>query len=174
MLTDAIPYVDEYLAVFTGDEVMQQVQHNMQSILNNTRGRWAAISLRGSARKSSLPGAPTIYHTGGRWTAIPPGVPELKSSLPGASTTYHCRRCNKPVLDAARACPVCGNPSPLAALYPSICAAAIVAGLAAWHFAATQPSWARVFLAIGAALFVFALIGPILFQIGLATLKKKS
>jgi hypothetical protein len=76
ILTEAIPYLDEYLAVFTGDEGMQQVRDNMQSILNNTRGRWAAIS---------------------------PGGPEWSSSFPvsGAPAIYRCRRCNKPIPNVA-------------------------------------------------------------------------
>ena len=149
MLTDTIPYMDEYLGVFYGDEDMQQVRQNMQSILNNTRRRWAAIS---------------------------PGGPEWKSSFPvsGAPAICRCRRCNKPIHDMAQACPACGNPSPLAALYPSICVAAIVAGLAAWHFTSAQPSWVRAVWALGAALFVIALVGPILFQVWLARLKKNS
>ena len=151
MLTDAIPYMDEYLAVFTGDEGMQEIRDNMQSVLNNLRGRWATIS---------------------------PDEPEWKSSFPvsvsSAPAIYHCRRCNKPIPDVTQACPACGNPSPLPAFYSWICVAAVVAGLAVWQFAAAQPPWARGLWAMGAAVFVFVLVGPIMFQVRLARLKKKS
>jgi len=149
MLTDSIPYMDEYLAVFAGDDGMQQIRHNMQSILNNTRKRWAAISQ---------------------------DKPESNGSFPvwGAPAVHRCRRCNKPISDMAQACPACGNPSPLAGLYSSICVAAIVAGLTVWHFAAAHPPWARGLWAVGAALLVFVLVGPILFQFWLARLKKES
>ena len=149
MLADAIPYMDEYLAVFTGDEGMQRVRDNMQSLLDDTRGRWAAISPDESDWKGSFP-------------------------VSGALGIYRCRRCNKPVPNAAQACPACGNPSPLAPLYPSIRMAAIAAGLAAWHFAAAQPSWARGLWTVGTAGFIFAAVGPILFQVWLGRLKKKS
>lgn len=149
MLADAIPYMDEYLSVFVGDEGMQQVRYNMQSILDNSRGRWATIS---------------------------PDQPGWKSSFPvsSAPATYRCRRCNKPVLNVAQACPACGNPSPLTALYPMICVAAIVAGWAVWHFAIAQPSWVRGLLALGAAAFIFGLVGPIMFQVWLGRLNKDS
>jgi hypothetical protein len=44
MMIDAIPYSDEYLAVFTGDDSIFRIRRDMQFILNNARGRWAAIS----------------------------------------------------------------------------------------------------------------------------------
>jgi len=149
MLADAIPYMDEYLAVFTGDEGMQQVRDNMQSIIDNTRGRWATIS---------------------------PDQPDCKGSslVSGAPAIYRCRRCNKPVPNVAQVCPACGNPSPLAALYPSICVTAIVAGLAVWHFATAQPSWVRGLWAVGTALFILGVVGPIVFQLCLGRLKKNS
>jgi hypothetical protein len=147
MLADAIPYMDEYLAVFTGDGGMLQVRGNMQFILDNTRGRWATISRDQPNWKGSFP-------------------------ISGAQAIYRCRRCNKAVPNVAQACPGCGNPSPLAVLYPAICGAAILAGLAAWHFAAAQPLWMRGLWAVGAAVFILGAVGPIMFQLWLGRLKR--
>jgi hypothetical protein len=149
MLADAIPYMDEYLAVFTGDTGMQKVRDDMQSILDNTRRRWATITRDQPNWKGSFP-------------------------VSDAPVIYRCRRCNKPIPNVAHACPACGNPSPLAALYPSICVAAILAGSAAWHFAAAQPLWVRALWAVGTAVFIFEVVGPIMFQVWLRRFKKDS
>ena len=154
ILTDAIPYMDEYLAIYTGDEDMQQVRDNMQSIVNNCRMRWAALSMRDAARMRSSP---------------PTGTPAPART----PASYRCHRCRQPVPNPAQACPACGNPSPMAVLYPSVCLAAVMAGGAVWHYASGLPSWARWISTLGAAMFVFALVGPVLFQVWLSRLERK-
>jgi hypothetical protein len=148
MLTDSIPYMDEYLAVFAGDDAMQQVRDNMQSILENTRARWAAISpdrpeeefVAGIGHAGHLPAF-----------QIPQTNSRRDTGLPSARESKSAGR----VLSA-------------------IWVAAIVAGLITWHFAAAQPLWARGLWTLGVVTFVFALVSPIVFQLWLARFKNKS
>lgn len=56
ILTEAIPLVDEYLSLNSGDDVVQKVQADMQMMVNDIRRHWDAMN----ARQNSAPGK-TFY-----------------------------------------------------------------------------------------------------------------
>jgi len=147
MLTDTVPFVDEYLSVFTGDDAIQKVRDEIQSILDGTLGHWTSASNARPDRESA-------------------------PSAPDASTPYRCRRCGEPVPNLDDACPSCGKQSPLTPVVQLIFVAAVAAGLASWYFSASDPVWMRVLYALCGVCSVFFLVGPIVYQLVLAGLKK--
>lgn len=58
ILTDALPLVDEYLAVQSGDERMRKTRTDMQSMIDNARNRWEEFSrppMKMSSRRVRCP-----------------------------------------------------------------------------------------------------------------------
>ncbi len=148
ILTDALPLVEEYLEASPGDEAMHELRDDMQTMITNIRRRWAAISRVASTRT-------------------------VKGEA-GAAAGYLCRKCHKPLPDPTEACPACGNAAPTMMLGPLIFIGSAVAAALAWKLFDARATWERGLIAAGAAVFVFLIIGPILFQISLAMLKARS
>jgi hypothetical protein len=150
ILTIAVPFIEEYLSTNAEDEGIRKVRENMQSMIDNARQRWAA-------RSDDV---------------------EIESSLDvsGSEAGYRCGHCHKPVVDPTEACPACGSPSSFALMIVpyAILVVAIAAGFIAWHFSAAFAEWERGLISVGAATFIFAVVGPILFQICRAALKEKN
>lgn len=148
ILTDALPFIDEYLEASPGDDDMHKRRSDMQTMISNMRGRWAAIS-RGASTGSG-------------------------NAESGSTSGYRCRRCHKPLPDPTESCPACGTAAPIMMLGPMIFLGSAGAAALTWKLLGARAMWERGLIAAGAAIFVFVVIGPLLFQISLAMLKDRN
>jgi len=147
ILSDSLPFIDEYLERFSGDEQCREMRDKALSILSSMRGRPLTLP-SGTAASSGLRPAS------------------------GADSNYRCRRCRNAIADPTQACPSCGAPSALLPVFPGVLLLSLLTGWLLWHFLASSSLLIRGLFAVGSCLFVLGVVGPVVFQIRLALLRK--
>jgi len=145
ILSDSLPFIDEYLERFPGDEQCREMRDKALSILSSMRGR------------------PLIP---------PPGTAASSGLRPISSSEYRCRRCRNAIADPTQTCPICGAPSALLPVFPGVLLLSLLTGWLLWHFLASSSLLIRGIFAVGSFFFVLCGVGPVVFQIRLALFRK--
>ena len=140
ILLDALPYVDDYLAASEGDETARKFRDQMQTIIDDSRNRWTALTLQ-------------LNMSG------------IQAAEAAREPRYRCRQCHKPLIDPAQPCPECGSPGPMTLFPLTLLGLVVAVGAITWRSLAASSIWMRSLFTAGAVVLALFVAGPLIFQV---------